>query len=118
MCVPTIHPEPKGIYVLESLARGVPLVLPAHGSFPELIESTGGGLLVPPGDAAALARTLAVLLADAPRRAQLAHAGHAAVRDAFTEEVMAARMLECYHRALGQRESSGQHAVVMAGDAR
>jgi len=118
VCVPTVHPEPKGIYVLEALARGVPVVLPAHGSFPELIEATGGGLLVPPGDAGALARALAELLSDAPRRAQLGHAGQAAVRNAFTEDVMASRMLECYRRSLAHGDSSDQPSVAMVGEAR
>src|SRR5262249_13314655 len=48
LSVPTTYPEPKGLYVLEALANGVPVVQPAHGSFPELIEATGGGLLVTP----------------------------------------------------------------------
>ena len=51
--VPTAYPEAKGIYILEAMARGIPVVQPAHGSFPELLDQTGGGLLVPPGDAKA-----------------------------------------------------------------
>ena len=58
LSVPTTYREPKGLYVLEALANGVPVVQPRHGSFPELIEATGGGLLVPPGDAHALASAL------------------------------------------------------------
>ena len=50
--------------MLEAWSRGVPVVQPAHGSFPELIEQTGGGVLVPPGDADALARAIADLLRD------------------------------------------------------
>jgi glycosyltransferase involved in cell wall biosynthesis len=96
LCVPTEYPEAKGIYVLEALARGVPVVQPAHGSFPELIERTGGGVLVPPGDAAALAKSLADLLADPHRRADLGRAGHTAVRDGFTDDHMARNMLKVY----------------------
>ena len=62
--VPTAYPEAKGIYILEALARGVPVVQPGHGSFPELVEQTGGGIIVPPGDAQALAYALADLLRD------------------------------------------------------
>ena len=50
LSVPTTYREPKGLYVLEALANGVPVVQPRHGSFPELIEATGGGLLVNPDD--------------------------------------------------------------------
>ena len=55
LSVPTIYEEPKGLYALEALAHGVPIVQPRHGSFPEMIEATGGGLLVEPHSAAALA---------------------------------------------------------------
>ena len=50
LSVPTTYREPKGLYVLEAWANGVPVVQPRHGSFPELIEATGGGLLVEPDD--------------------------------------------------------------------
>ena len=50
LSVPTTYREPKGLYVLEALANGVPVVQPRHGSFPELIEATQGGLLVEPGE--------------------------------------------------------------------
>src|SRR5262249_28088359 len=46
LSVPTTYREPKGLYVLEALANGVPVVQPRRGSFPELLEATGGGLLV------------------------------------------------------------------------
>jgi len=40
--VPTTYKEPKGLYVLEALACGVPVVQPEHGAFPGLIKATGG----------------------------------------------------------------------------
>ena len=45
LSVPTTYREPKGLYVLEAWANGVPVVQPRHGSFPELMEAAGGGLL-------------------------------------------------------------------------
>ena len=94
--VPTAYPEAKGIYVLEAMARGIPVVQPAHGSFPELIDQTGGGVLVPPGDADALAVALAELLRDQHRRRELGTKGRAAVESAFTEEHMAQNMLKVF----------------------
>ena len=108
--VPTVYPEAKGIYVLEALAHGVPVVQPAHGSFPELIELTGGGLLVPPGDAPALADALAGLLADAPRRAQLGQSGRAAVYSSFTDDAMAGKMLSVFEAA--QRSLTAQEVTA------
>ncbi|MBL8890920.1 MAG: glycosyltransferase family 4 protein [Planctomycetaceae bacterium] len=48
LCVPTQHVEPKGLFVLEALAAGVPVVVPAIGAFPELLASTNGGRLCLP----------------------------------------------------------------------
>lgn len=89
LCVPTVYREPKGLYVLEAWANGVPVVLPAHGAFPELVEATGGGLLVAPDSTDELAAGLRVMLTDHAFRARAGLAGEAAVRDRFTAESMA-----------------------------
>jgi glycosyltransferase involved in cell wall biosynthesis len=89
LSVPTEYREPKGLYVLEAWANGVPVVLPSHGCFPELVESTGGGLLVPPGDPAALADGLHRLLTDPAARARLGDAGKTAVAAKYTAAAMA-----------------------------
>lgn len=89
LSVPTTYHEPKGLYVLEAWANGIPVVQPRHGSFPELIESTLGGLLVSPDDPAALAAGLQQLLQDHDFRDSLGRAGAAALRARFTAETMA-----------------------------
>jgi len=97
---PTRYAESKGIYVLEALARATPVVLPAHGAFPELVQITQGGVTHPPGDAQALADTLANLLADPARRATLGQSGHTAVRNGFLDSHMAQGMLALYRDIL------------------
>ncbi|MCA9174486.1 MAG: glycosyltransferase family 4 protein [Planctomycetales bacterium] len=89
LTVPTVYHEPKGLYVLEALASGVPVVQPSHGAFPELLASTGGGLLVPPDDPAALASSLASLLNDPDQRHALAVAGYESVVQRHSAEAMA-----------------------------
>ena len=89
LCVPTTYREPKGLYVLEAWANGVPAVLPAHGAFTELIESTGGGLLVAPDSLDELADGLRLMLTDEAFRANAGAAGEVAVRARFTADVMA-----------------------------
>jgi glycosyltransferase involved in cell wall biosynthesis len=74
---------------LEALAAGTPVVMPDHGAFGELIASTGGGQLVPPGDTGALARALLELRKDAEKRRALAAAGQAAVRQKHSIELAA-----------------------------
>ena len=48
LSVPTRHPDPKGLFVLEALAAGVPVVQPDHGAFPELLTATGAASCLPP----------------------------------------------------------------------
>jgi glycosyltransferase involved in cell wall biosynthesis len=89
LSVPTPYREPKGLYVLEALSQGVPVVQPRHGSFPELIEMTGGGLLHNPDDPAELAQCLRKLLEDSALRRELGRKGQASVRERFTAAAMA-----------------------------
>ncbi|HQR09411.1 MAG TPA: glycosyltransferase family 4 protein [Gemmatales bacterium] len=89
LSVPTTYQEPKGLYVLEAWACGVPVVQPAHGSFPELIEASQGGLLVTPHDTTALAEGLAKMLRNALLRRQMGEAGRTAVQVKFSSDVMA-----------------------------
>jgi glycosyltransferase involved in cell wall biosynthesis len=98
LSVPTSYAESKGFYVLEALAAGVPVVQPAHGSFPELIAATGGGVLYEPGNMEALADALAGLIDDVPRRQRLAAQGRAAVQRDFTAQRMAAEAWRLYER--------------------
>lgn len=89
LSVPSVYHEAKGFYILEALAAGVPVVQPAVGSFPELIEATGGGVLCEPDDTQSLADAIAGLMDDSERRRALGEAGRAAVRASFTAERMA-----------------------------
>lgn len=94
LSVPTRQGEAFGMYVLEALASGVPVVEPRHGALVELVEATDGGLLVEPNDPAALAAGLKEVLLDADRRRELAEGGRAAVLERFTMDNAAAQMVE------------------------
>ena len=98
LSVPSVYREPKGIYMLEALANGVPVVEPRHGSFPELIEATGGGLLVEPNDPAALAEGIQKLLEDVNLRRDCGERGQAAVRERFSDDRMASATMEVFER--------------------
>jgi glycosyltransferase involved in cell wall biosynthesis len=89
MSVPATYGESFGLYVLEALACGVPVVQPRHAAFPELIEATGGGLLCEPDDAKSLADSLEELLLDPARARALGDTGRRAVLENFTAERMA-----------------------------
>jgi glycosyltransferase involved in cell wall biosynthesis len=96
LSVPTTYRDPKGLFVLEALASGVPVVQPRHGAFPELIEATGGGRLVEPGSAEALATALHELMDDRPGREELGRRGREAVCRDFTDDRMAQNTLAVY----------------------
>ncbi|MEO6222936.1 MAG: glycosyltransferase family 4 protein, partial [Vicinamibacterales bacterium] len=88
--VPTTYADPKGLFLLEAMANGLPVVQPRHGAFPEIIAKTGGGVLVPPEEPDALADALHSLLTDRTRAAEFAVAGAAGVRAHYTVAQMAA----------------------------
>ncbi|VTS01274.1 glycosyltransferase family 4 protein [Tuwongella immobilis] len=102
LSVPTEYREPKGLYILEALANGVPVVQPGHGSFPELVARTGGGLTVEPNQPQALARGWQTLLADPDRRRACAEQGKRIVWDYFTDRRMAEETLAMLERYLPQ----------------
>ena len=87
--VPARHPEAFGLYVIEALAAGVPVVQPDHGGFSEVVAATGGGRLFPAGNEEALADALEAVLRTPEEARAMAEAGRAAVRARFTAETMA-----------------------------
>jgi glycosyltransferase involved in cell wall biosynthesis len=100
LSVPSTFDEPKGLFVFEALANGVPVVEPRRGAYPEIIERTGGGLLVEPDSAAALAEGLRTLWLDPGLRRRLGDRGCAAVREHHSIERMAEATAAVY-RGLG-----------------
>lgn len=91
LSVPTPYLEPKGLFVLEGLAAGVPYVQPAHGAYPEIFERLGGGVLFPPESADVLADELVSLLQDEKRLRDLSIEGRASVLEKANTTVEAAR---------------------------
>ena len=96
--VPATYGEAFGLYVIEAVASGIPVVQPDHGAFPELIAATKGGMLCKPDDAKALADALETLLLDDQQREQYSIQGMAQVRSEFT----AARMAERFEAVLNE----------------
>ena len=97
--VPTVYADPKGLFLLEAMACGVPVVQPRHGAFPEMIAKTSGGMLVSPDDAAGLAETLHRLSKEPALRAELGDNGYTGVRRHYSVEHSADRMLQAYERS-------------------
>ena len=100
LSVPTVYLEPKGLFVLEALANGVPVVQPRHGAFPEMIEATGGGLLVEPDSPEELARGIETLMRDPGLRRELGRRGREAVHARFHDRAEAEETVRVYERLL------------------
>lgn len=75
-CQPNLGPEPLGLAFIEALFMGLPPITTALGGAQEIITEDCG-ILVPPGDADALASALSRLITDPQRRAELGSAGPA-----------------------------------------
>jgi glycosyltransferase involved in cell wall biosynthesis len=92
--VPARYGEAFGLYVIEALAAGVPVVQPRTAAFPELVELTGGGILYDPENSQGLSEAIEGLLLE-PERAQTFSAeGRRTIFEKFSAEAMARNMVE------------------------
>jgi glycosyltransferase involved in cell wall biosynthesis len=102
LSVPGPFPDPKGLYLLEAMAAGVPVVQPRRGAYPEVVGRTGGGLIVEPS-AEGLANGLLRLYADRGLAAALGARGAAGVREHYTVQKSADRLLDVYARVAARQ---------------
>jgi glycosyltransferase involved in cell wall biosynthesis len=115
--IPTDYAESKGISLLEAMAVGVPAVQPRHGTFTEVLEATGGGKLVRPGDNRELADALEDLVLDSRARRALGRKAAEGVKRLYTVERMARETAEVLARLAKReplREKESQQAGVMS----
>ena len=93
-CVPARLPEAFGLYVIEAMAASVPVVLPDHGSFPEIIRETQGGLLYAQDEPSGLVNALNDLLSNSEQAKQFGEQGKAAVHEKNSNERLAKELVE------------------------
>jgi glycosyltransferase involved in cell wall biosynthesis len=96
LSVPATYDEPKGVFLLEAMASGVPVVQPRRGAFTEIVERTGGGLLVAPDDPVALAEGLYALWKDREKADALGARGFAGVRAHYSVARSADRQMAVF----------------------
>ena len=114
MSVPATYDEPKGLSLLEAMAAGVPVVQPRRGSFTEIIERTGGGLLVDPSDDESLASGLESLIESPSLAAELSDKAFVGVREHYSVSNMARRAIDAYKLAKLHSSAEGIDAVELA----
>ena len=96
---PSIY-EPFGLINLEAMACGTPVVASRVGGIPEVVVDGETGLLVEPGDPAALAAALRRVLDDPARAARMGEAGRRRVEAHFSWDRIAERTMEIYRQAI------------------
>jgi glycosyltransferase involved in cell wall biosynthesis len=106
MSVPAPYAEPKGIFLLEAMATGVPVVQPRRGAFPEILEKTGGGMIVDANDPDALAKAFSQIQRDPTLAAGLGEAGAAGVRAHFSVGHMAETVEHIYTDVIRRAHSA------------
>ncbi|MGD0498371.1 MAG: glycosyltransferase [Bryobacteraceae bacterium] len=88
--------------LLEAMAAGVPVVATSVGGIPEIVSHDRSALLVPPGDPAALARALALVLTDETLGRRLAKEAHDLVVRSYSPAVRTNRLVQIYAEVCGR----------------
>jgi len=101
MSVPVYKGEAFGLYQLEAMAAGIPMVQPAVGAFPEVINTSGGGVIFSsPYGPTQLAEALASLILNDEKLQELSIAGLAGVKQHFDIHAQAKKMIAVYEGVL------------------
>lgn len=96
LTVPVLKGEAFGTYQLESLACGIPLVQPALGAFPEIIEKTQGGLTFSPNTADAMVEKWVEVLDDPQKIEAMSVKGNQVVRQNYANDNISLQVLKIY----------------------
>ncbi len=112
----SITPEPFGQVIIEGMAEGVPVIATAGGGVLEIVTHGENGLLVPMGDAEALARELGGLLSDPARAQRLGRAGREHVQRHFTAAQSARKIERVYAEMRKPRTRNAAAMSVRAAE--
>jgi glycosyltransferase involved in cell wall biosynthesis len=97
LSVPVLKGEAFGIYLLEAMASGIPVVQPALGAFPEIIEKSGGGITYHHNSPGELAKALSQLMADKDKVSELSMLARKGTEDIYNIHFLAKRLISVYH---------------------
>jgi len=102
LSVPAYDCKAFGLYQIEAMAAGIPVVQLAEGAFPEVIRISGGGITYSPNGPQPLADALASLILNDEKLMELSVAGLAGVKQHFDIHAQARKMVAVYESVLKQ----------------
>jgi glycosyltransferase involved in cell wall biosynthesis len=102
--VPVLNGEAFGMYLLESMASGVPVVQPSLGAFPEIIEKAGGGITYTPNSPNALADALISLLQNPEKLRQLSKNGRHGIEEGFNVHHEVENLVNRYSKIMAEKK--------------
>ena len=100
LSVPVLNGEAFGLYQLESLASGIPIVQPDLAAFPEIVEISKAGAIYNPNTSIALAEKLAEVLSDQTKLNQMSLNGRKAVEEKFNLKVSTKQLVDIYENVI------------------
>tara|TARA_R110000850_G_scaffold248127_8_gene373060 strand:- start:2907 stop:4139 length:1233 start_codon:yes stop_codon:yes gene_type:complete len=103
-CVPARFVEPKGLYLLEAMACGLPVIAPDEGALSEMVNASGGGLLFSPKDVGSLTEVLSEMLADSETAMAFGQRGRAWVRREADQTAMAKATADVFQAVLAETQ--------------
>ena len=116
LSVPARFSEAFGLYLIESMAAGTPVVQPDLCGFREIVEATGGGVIYERNDAVSLANALEPLLREPARLRELGTAGRRAVARDYTDQIMARDIVTATQQILTDGNIAGRPSGRVRSD--
>jgi glycosyltransferase involved in cell wall biosynthesis len=113
LSVPAVYKEPKGVFLLEAMACGVPVVQPRHGAFTEIVEKTSGGILIEPGSPRSLAAGISQIFHDPALGNELGRNGFHGVREHYSVARMADAALDAYESVVSKEKKTAEAVVAI-----
>lgn len=101
LSVPVRNGEAFGIYLAEAMASGIPVIQPALGAFPEIVDASGGGIIYSDNTPEKLAETLRTLLPDKKKTADMSLNARKGVEEKFNIKTQAKKLVEVYRQVQG-----------------
>lgn len=112
LVVPSVWHEVFGVVVTEAMVMGIPVIASDIGGLPEVFEHERSGLLVPPGDAAALAAAMSRLWADPALCRRLGQAAREYALRNYSPDAFYAQLMGAFQQAIGQRRAASADLAV------